>query len=93
MARKKTVDTTKLEIKKLLRDKKLIIGTDRVVKHLKTKKLSKIFLAKNVSQEIKRDIAYYGKLAGVEVIQLKYANDELGELCNKPFFIAVLGVK
>ena len=80
------------EIKKALKNKKVIIGTERTLKNLKLGKISKIFLTSNCSEDIKKDIKYYSKLAKVEVVQLKQPNDELGALCKKPFSISVLSV-
>ncbi|MFQ5475050.1 MAG: ribosomal L7Ae/L30e/S12e/Gadd45 family protein [Candidatus Nanoarchaeia archaeon] len=80
------------EIKKLLKTGKIIIGKETTLKKLKTKNLQKIFLAKNVSASVKADIAYYADLASVEVVTLDIPNDELGDLCKKPFAISILGV-
>lgn len=78
------------EIKKLLGSKKLIIGSDRTFKLLKTGKLTKVVIAKNANKKMKDDIEYYG--SQVEIIQTEKTNEELGVLCKKPFAISVLGV-
>ena len=93
MARKKSIDAYKVEIKKQLKEKKLIIGTDSVIKSAKTDKLKRVYFSRNTPENVKKDITYYSKLGKIEVIALNLANDELGELCNKPFSISVLGVK
>ena len=80
------------EIKKLLKSKQAIIGTERVMKHLKAGRMAKVFLSSNCSKEAKEDIGAYAKLAQAEVIQLGIPNDELGVLCKKPFSIAVIGI-
>lgn len=92
MARKKIIEKSKDDIKKLLKTKKLVIGTARVKKLAKSAKLERIFISRNTPNSVKGDIAYYSKLANIKVIKLKYANDELGEICNKPFSISILGV-
>lgn len=80
------------EIKKALKNKKIIIGTERTIKNLRLGKISKVFLTSNCPEDVKKNIKYYSKLAKVEVIQLKQPNDELGALCKKPFSISVLSV-
>ena len=72
-------------------DHKPIIGTERILKNLKTGKLKKILVASNCREQIKKDINYYAKLADVKVIQLDIPNDEVGLVCKKPFSISVLG--
>ncbi len=78
------------EIKKLLEEKKLVIGTDRTLKNLKTGKAGKVFVCSNPSAETKSDLAHYGKLSGVLIVELDIPNDELGVICKKPYAIAVL---
>jgi len=92
MAKKKTVDVSKDEIRKLLKSKKLIIGTDRVTKLAKQAKLDKVFISRNAPKTVLDDLDHYCKLGNIEVIRLQYANDEVGEMCNKPFSISILGV-
>jgi ribosomal protein L30E len=81
------------EIKKLLKSKTLIIGSDRVLKALKNKELVKIFLASNASASLVGDIDYYASISKVEVEKLDVPNDELGVICKKPFSIAAIGMK
>ena len=83
---------TKTEILKLLRDGNLIIGNDVVKKMLKVGKISKVFLAKNCSDEMRSEITYYKKLSTFDIEECEMTNEELGELCKKPFSISVLGV-
>ncbi len=71
---------------------KVILGTDRVLKLLKAKKLSKIILARNCPAPVKDDIHYYARLANVPVIQAEQTNEELGILCKKNYFVAVAGI-
>jgi large subunit ribosomal protein L30e len=80
------------EIRKLLKSKGIIIGTDKALTNLKLGKIKKVYLSSNCSQETAESIKRYSKLGGAEVILLKYPNDELGILCKKPFSISVLSV-
>lgn len=85
----KKIDTI-AEIKKLLDEKKLIVGSDRTLKNLRAGKTGKIFICNNPPETTKADLEHYSKIAGVEVITVDVPNDELGILCKKPFAIAVL---
>ena len=87
----KKVDVTIDEIKRLLKSKKLIIGTERTAKELKLGKLVKVYLSKNSPKSVRADLSHYGKLSSIEVVNLKYSNEEIGEICKKPFSISVLG--
>ena len=85
-------DKNIVEIRKLLKGKNTLIGADETLKNLKLGKIIKIYLSANCSDKVKSAIGHYTTLSKVEVIQLKYLNDELGILCKKPFSISVLSV-
>jgi large subunit ribosomal protein L30e len=78
------------DIKKALKEGKVIIGTARTIKALKSGKVSRVFLTLNCPSGVKEDIEYYSKLGKVKVVKLKQPNIELGVLCKKPFPISVL---
>jgi len=92
MAKKQTVSDNIKEIRETLIAKKEIVGKDRVIKELKQGKLAKIFVASNCPKFTMDDINHYAKLANVEIVQLKYDNEELGVFCKRQFFISVLGI-
>jgi len=71
---------------------KIVIGSKKTIKYLKLAKIGKVFLSKNVPEDIKSDIEYYSKLSNVEVIQLDLSNEELGSILKKPFKVAVVSV-
>jgi len=89
MAKKKTSDVL-AEIKKLIENKKAIVGTKRTIKNLKLGKLSRVYITVNCPENVKKDLEYYSKLAKVPVVELNYPNDELGILCKKSYSISVL---
>ncbi|MBU0930346.1 MAG: ribosomal L7Ae/L30e/S12e/Gadd45 family protein [Nanoarchaeota archaeon] len=78
------------DLKKDLKTKKPIFGSDRVIKELKIGKLNKIYLASNCKDEIKADIKHYAKLSDIKVIELEETNEDLGVICKKPFNISVI---
>ena len=81
------------DIKKALKDGKVVIGTSRVMKSLRAGNLSKVYLTSNCPADVKKNVKYYAGLGKTEVVQLKLANDALGTVCKKPFSISVLGIK
>ena len=93
MAKKQVTDSKILDIKKLMKTDKAVIGTKRTLKLLKTGQIKKVYVTSNCAEDVKSDLDYYNKLAKFEVINLKYPNDELGTICKKPFSISILGVK
>lgn len=73
------------ELKKLLKEDKIIIGTSNTMKKLRANKVSKVWLSANVPVEVKNDIIGYG----VDIATLDVPNDELGVLCKKQFSVSV----
>ncbi len=92
MAKTKEIDADIAELKKLLKTKRMIIGTDKTIKILRFGNAQKVFISSNCPAHVQKDITYYATLADVHVVQLKYPNDELGTLCKKPYPVSVLSV-
>ena len=78
-------------LKKILKEKKVIFGSERTLKLLRRGKLTEIFIASNCPKNVKADIIHYAKIANVKLTELEEPNDELGVICKKPFSISVLG--
>jgi len=78
------------DLKKALKEGKLILGTERTMKLIRSGKAHKVFLANNCDKEVKEDIMHYGKLTKVEIKELDLPNEEIGMICKKPFAISVL---
>jgi large subunit ribosomal protein L30e len=78
------------ELRRDLKAKKAIFGTDKTIKELKKGNLSRVYLARNCKESARRDIEHYCKLGKVKLVNLKEANDELGAICKKPFIISVI---
>lgn len=79
-------------IKKLLKDNKYIIGTERTLKNLKLGKVDKVLVTTNCPSKQVEDIEHYAKLAKTKVEKIPYPNEELGIICKKPFSISVLSI-
>jgi len=90
MASKKSL--TQTEIKKLIKAKKVIIGTQRTIKSLKLGKVDKVLLSSNCADRTVNDINYYAGISKAETIMVRYPNDELGVICKKPFSVSVLSI-
>jgi len=87
-----TKNYTVAEIKKLLKQENLIIGTERTLKQMKLGNVETVLLSTNCPQKVIDDIDYYAKLSDIEKVELNYPNDELGVICKKPFSISVLSL-
>ncbi len=80
------------ELKKLLAADKLTVGKEKTLKALRNSQLKKVFLASNAQPSLVKDIEYYKDMAGIEIETLSLTNEEIGQVCRKPFSISVLGV-
>ena len=80
------------EIKKLIKEDKLVIGADSVMKGLREGKFEKLYIAANCPSQLKSDIEHYASIAEVEIVDTQIQNVDLGDVCKKPFPIAVLGL-
>ena len=92
MAKTKTVDRNVEEIKKLMKEGKIIIGTKTVIKSLRNNSIEKVFLASNCKAETVDEIEHGSKLNSIPVVRIRYPNDELGVICKKPFSISALAI-
>lgn len=81
------------DIKNVLKTDKVVMGTERTLKEIKENKIGTVYLSSNVPDDVEASINHYSELADVEIVKLSVPNDELGVMCQKPFFISVLGVR
>jgi len=92
MSKKKDPVVGIKELKEVVQEGKAIIGMDCVMKELKKGNLTKIFLASNCRDDVRKDIIYYAGLQNVKVEETDSTNEELGILCKKNFFVSVVGL-
>ncbi len=83
---------TSAEIKKLLKNRDMVVGTERTIKNLKLGKVDKVIVSSNCPAKVVDDVAYYAALGKAETIKTPYPNEELGIICKKPFSISVLSI-
>ncbi len=88
----KRIDKTTIEMRKLLTDKKLIIGRERTIKRLREGKLARVLIAANCAAQMRESLERYCKQSKVQCIDLPQLGSELGVMCKKPFAISVIGV-
>ena len=79
-------------MRKLLVDKKLVIGRDLTIKRLREKKLARIMIAVNAAEATRESLHRFCKLGNIECVDTKYLANEIGVMCKKPFSISVIGV-
>jgi len=80
------------EIKKLLTQKKLVIGTNQVMKGIRQKSLKKVFVSSNCPKTVLDDLEKFSSLSKTEIVKLEIPNEELGTICKKPFLVSIVGV-
>lgn len=81
------------QLRKLIEEKKVTIGTTSTITALKKGNLKRLVIASNASATTKNQTARYSKQTGVPIDELSVPNDELGVMCKKPFSIALLGIR
>lgn len=74
------------KLKKVLKEGKVVYGTERTLENLKLGKTKYVFLSKNCPEEIKEKIKKYK----TEVIELEETSDEIALICKRPHNITVL---
>lgn len=85
--------TLEKEIKKAMKDKTLIIGSNRVLKSVKGNTVNCVIRPKNCKQDVLNELEYYIKNFGVVVKEFDGNSRQLGEICAKPFNIMLLGIR
>lgn len=80
-------------IKEKLKENKVILGFNTVMKFLKNAHPKLIVYANNIPEDRKKMIEHNAKISKVEIKE--YPNDSvnLGLVCGKPFPVSVLAIK
>jgi large subunit ribosomal protein L30e len=84
--------TLENDIKKALKQKKLLIGSRSVLSAVKAGKTGSLVYARNIPKQALGDVQHYASLAGVEAMEFPGNSVQLGEICGKPFNILLLGI-
>lgn len=86
-----------MESAKIVRDAhesgRLLIGARSVAKGLKSGKISHVFFASNCPEGRRKAISHQAGPGAADVADFGGDSARLGEICGKPFTVAVVGVK
>ena len=85
-------EITSTEIKKIIKVGKIVFGTETTLKNLKLGKIEKVLVSSNCPGNVEKSVLHYSSLSGAKAEKLRFANDELGVICKKPFSVSVFGV-
>jgi ribosomal protein L30E len=80
------------EIRKKIKENKIVIGLSSTKKNLLNKNLEKVIIAKNCPENLKEEFEKYCKITGTEIEITEMNNEELGILCKKQYPASFLGV-
>lgn len=92
MATELNLENELKQLRAQVQEGKLIVGKEKVLKRLQTKKIQRVYLARNCPEKLLDEISHYAQLADVPVIMLEQNNEELGIFCKKNFLVAVVGI-
>ncbi len=81
------------EIKEALKAKKLVMGSNSVIRGVKTGHIKTVVHASNFPENSMADLKHYKQLGGITLEKFDGTSKQLGELCGKPFNILVVGLK
>ena len=85
--------TMEKEIKEAMKERKILIGSKRVLKNIKLNTLKTVIYASNCSEEMVNELNFQSKNLGFETKSFKGSSRELGEICGKPFNVLLLGLR
>ncbi len=81
------------QLRKLIEEKKVTIGTAATAKALRLGQLKRVVIAANAAAATRDSLQRGCTTTGVAVDELSVPNDQLGTMCKKPFAISVLGIR
>ncbi|MEM2021218.1 MAG: 50S ribosomal protein L30e [Zestosphaera sp.] len=79
-------------IKLLYKTGKVILGSRRAVKTVKSGKALGVIVASNIPKHLTEDIAYYARMSNIKVIKYSGSSYDLGAILGKPFPVSVIAV-
>jgi large subunit ribosomal protein L30e len=81
------------EIKKAIKEKRLLIGSNSVIKAAKKGRIEGLIYASNTPPGALRDIHHYANTSKIKAQEFPGSSLQLGELCGKPFSILLIGIR
>ncbi|RLG14805.1 MAG: hypothetical protein DRN66_00985 [Candidatus Nanohalarchaeota archaeon] len=81
------------KIKQALSSNHIVIGLNRVMKLIKTGKLSDVYYYNSCPSTVVDELAYYRSLSSsLNLEQIPISNIEFGTMCKKQFMVSVVGI-
>ncbi len=71
---------------------KVVIGSERSLKAIKTGQAKLIIASSNCARDVLSDVRHYSKLANLRVHLFDGDSRALGLACGKPFFVNMLAI-
>jgi len=85
-------DLVKL-IKNAVKEKRIIIGYNQVLKQIKTGKLELVVYANNLPEDRVKEIEHNSKIGNINIKKFSKDSVELGLICSLPFKVGIIGIK
>lgn len=79
-------------IKLLYKTGKVVLGSRKAVKLVKSGKAIGVVLASNIPKHVVEDFKYYARLGNIKVIRYPGSSYELGALLGKPFPVSAIAI-
>jgi len=83
----------KKSIKDAIKNDRVILGYDRTIKEIKTKKPKMVVYANNIPKNRLKNIIHNTKLTEIDTEEYPGDNVSLGLICGKPFSVSILVIK
>ena len=80
------------EIGKAVKEGRIVIGTDRVIKGMKDGAFEIVIYASNIPEDTLKEINYYTNNFKIKTEKFNGTSKQLGEICGKPFNILMIGI-
>lgn len=90
MAKKATLDSMVLEIKKASEENKVKIGFKEAIRAIQSGSAQKVFAASNMDSEQLEELKTKCERVKVPLAELKISNVDLGTAIKKPFSVATI---
>lgn len=81
------------DIQAAIKSGRAIIGYRESIKILKSGKTKSVIVAKNIPDNMKKEIEHNAKVSGVQMEIFEGTSKDLGVVCGKPFSVTVLSIK
>ncbi len=78
------------ELKRALKEEKLVYGTDATIKNIKRGITKAVFIAINCSPTTQAHIKHYNTMHAFTIYKLEEPSDELALICKKKFNVSLL---